>query len=174
MEPSCFHQTLVGVGIPVHYERTRFSTQPFTEKQTPLKELFGVAAKLVEPVETISSRGLTCSIWKAKGGFECEQVMSLCLTRRAGLLPEAEDLQRPIDLPVCPLFQTRHCSTVPTRARHARQRRRKQRRGHAPLSSSMRRRAPGSSCTGRPPSSPHSPRPRQKKRRPMQNPPRRR
>ena len=37
--PSRFHQALVGVDIPVNLEWARFSTQPFAEKLTPLKEL---------------------------------------------------------------------------------------------------------------------------------------
>ena len=111
LEPSRFHKAFVGVELPVHYEWARFSTQPFTEKLTPLQELRRAATKLAEDIQICSSRGFTCSVCKAKGGVEREQFMSFDLTRGAGLLPETEaiTLQRPIDLPVCPLCQTRHC-----------------------------------------------------------------
>ena len=51
LEPSHFHQVLIGVDIPVHYEWARFSTQPFTEKPTPLKELRRVVASLAEHLQ---------------------------------------------------------------------------------------------------------------------------
>ena len=111
LEPSRFHQAFAGVDLPIHYEWARFSTQPFTEKLTPLKELRRVAASLAEHLQICSSRGFTCSICKATGGVERQQVMSFELTRGEGLLPKAEKITciAPIELPMCPVCETRHC-----------------------------------------------------------------
>ena len=70
LEPSRFHKAFAGVELPVHYEWARFSTQPFTEKLTPLQELRRAATKLAEDIQICSSLGFTCSVCKAKGGVE--------------------------------------------------------------------------------------------------------
>ena len=108
LEFSRFHQALVGVDIPVHYEWACFSVEPLAEKLTSLNDLRRVAAGITERIQIASSRGFTCSMCKTAGGVDREQVTAVDFSR-GDMVLDTITWHRPIELPVCSLCQTRHC-----------------------------------------------------------------